>query len=263
MNLKKTFYRKMLATDIEHSQEETDNIIQPFQLYTHTYQTTEYWFYLSTIIGEPSLYTDMVHTIRAASQHDIIYLCLNTPGGRLDTGIQIINAMKASKATVISVLEAEAASMGAIIFLAADQHIVNDNCRMMFHDFSGGATSGAKGNEQFKELTASIQLYNKLLKNVCVPFLSNEEVDRIIKGEDVWMDSDQIRKRLKIMEKVSDEKTKIQSVKKKTTSEKKNKQTNHENHQNKNLNNENKEVDVPVIDNENDESWKITREFCS
>lgn len=223
-------------------------IPQPsFQLYTHTYQTTEYWFYLSTIIGEPHQYTDMIHTIRAASSNDVIYICLNTPGGRLDTGIQLINAMRASNATVISVLEAEAASMGAIIFLAADQHIVNDNCRMMFHDFSGGATSGAKGNEQFKELTAAIQLYNKLLKNVCVPFLSIDEVERIIKGEDFWMDTDQIRKRLKNMEKQQEEKT-TKTIRRKTTN-KKIEQT----------------VEIQDTDNsdDNDDAWKITREFCS
>ena len=137
----------------------------------------------------------MIHTIRSASADSVIYLCVNTPGGRLDTGIQLINAIKSSKATIVGVLDAEASSMGSIILLAADQYIINDNCRMMFHDFSGG-TSNGKGNEQIKELTAAIQLYNKLLKSVCVPFLSTDEVERIIKGEDFWMDSDQIRVRL-------------------------------------------------------------------
>ena len=105
-----------------------------------------------------------------------------------------------SKATVVGVLDAEASSMASIIFLACDQHIVNDNCRMMFHDFSGGASSG-KGNEQIKELTASIQLYNNLLKNVCSPFLNDDEIQRIIRGEDFWMDSDEIRQRFSRMPK--------------------------------------------------------------
>jgi ATP-dependent protease ClpP protease subunit len=168
-----------------------------FTLYSHTHQATEYWFYISSTIREPSEYTDMIHTIRHAGADDMVFICLNTPGGRLDTGIQIVNALRSSDATIVAVLEAEASSMGAIIFLAADQHIVHENCRMMFHDFSGGGSSGAKGNEQFKELTAAIQLYNNLLKNVCVPFLTPDEVNQIIKGEDFWMDSDQINKRLK------------------------------------------------------------------
>jgi len=167
----------------------------PFQLYTSTTEQVDYWFYLSTQIGAPSLYTDMIHTIRMAPASSTVYLCINTPGGRLDTGIQLINAIKASQATIVGVLDAEASSMGSIILLSADDYIIHDNCRMMFHDFSGG-TSNGKGNEQIKELTAAIQLYNKLLKSVCVPFLSNEEVERIIKGEDFWMDSDQIRERL-------------------------------------------------------------------
>lgn len=172
-----------------------DQLPPPFQLYTTTREQVDYWFYISTGIGAPSMYTDMIHTIRSANEGDVIYLCINTPGGRLDTGIQLINAIKSSKATIVSVLDAEASSMGSILLLSADQYIINDNCRMMFHDFSGG-TSNGKGNEQIKELTAAIQLYNNLLKRICIPFLEEAEVERIIKGEDFWMDSDQIRERL-------------------------------------------------------------------
>lgn len=191
----------------------------PFQLYTHTYQTTEYWFYISSSIHDPGSYTEMIHTIRTAGPDDVIFLCLNTPGGRLDTGIQIVNAMKSSEATIVAIIEAEAASMGAILFLAADEHVVHDNCRMMFHDFSGGGNSGAKGNEQFKELTAAIQLYNKLLKNVCIPFLAPQEVERIIKGEDFWMDADQIRKRLKNLSEKKEVGTKPKRTRKKNSTQ--------------------------------------------
>ena len=191
----KRITKRINATNEDMIDAVLEQIPPPFQLYTTTTEQVDYWFYLSTQIGAPSLYTDMIHTIRSASADSVIYLCVNTPGGRLDTGIQLINAIKSSKATIVGVLDAEASSMGSIILLAADQYIINDNCRMMFHDFSGG-TSNGKGNEQIKELTAAIQLYNKLLKSVCVPFLSTDEVERIIKGEDFWMDSDQIRVRL-------------------------------------------------------------------
>jgi ATP-dependent protease ClpP protease subunit len=187
---------KQYTSNSDNYEEGLGNPQPAYQQVTTTYHTNEHWFYLSTPILEPGLYTDMIHTIRTASIEDVIYVCLNTPGGRLDTGIQILNAMRSSQAVIITVLEAEASSMGSILFLAADQHIVHDNCRMMFHDFSGGA-GGGKGNEQFKELTNTLQLYNKLLKSICVPFLTNDEVDGIIEGKDYWMDSDEIRERLK------------------------------------------------------------------
>jgi ATP-dependent protease ClpP protease subunit len=198
--------QKLFMKSEDYDTESTVSIVHPpaFQYYSNVNQAVEHWFYISSAIRDPSEYTDMTHTIRSASQYDTIYICLNTPGGRLDTGIQLVNAMRASQASIVAVLEAEASSMGAILFLAADQHIVHENCRMMFHDFSGGASSG-KGNEQFKELTAAIQLYNKLMKNVCVPFLSEDEVDRIIKGEDFWMDSDEITKRLELVYKQREE----------------------------------------------------------
>ena len=39
------------------------------------------------------------------------------------------------------------------------------------------------------------------MSRVCHPFLSHEEIDNILRGEDIWMDSDEIRKRLKRMNK--------------------------------------------------------------
>ncbi len=156
-------------------------------------------FYLSGEIGAPIQYTDLLYTLRTASEVDIIYLHLNTPGGNFDTGLQIINNIAASPARVTTVLEARAYSMGALIFLSGDELIVHDTCQLMFHNYSSALIG--KGNEQQAQVLAISKWFEKVMRNVCKPFLIDEEVERILRGEDIWMDSDEIRRRLANLQK--------------------------------------------------------------
>lgn len=156
-------------------------------------------FYLSGEIGAPILYTDLLYTLRTANKSDAILLHLNTPGGNFDTGLQIINNIGASEARVITILEARAYSMGALIFLAGDELIVHDTCLLMFHNYSSALIG--KGNEQQAQVLAVSKWFEKVMRQACKPFLSDDEVTRILRGEDIWMDSDDIRKRLAHLQK--------------------------------------------------------------
>lgn len=167
---------------------------KPYQTYEQTFTATHVHFYLSKEIKEPDLYTDMIHRITAASPSDVIFIHLNMPGGHLDTGIQLINAMQNSQAKIITVLESMAYSLGTLIFLAGDEMIVNDHCMIMFHNFKGGIHG--KGNELISQLEATVKWFQTLSKKIYIPFLSEEEFERMVRGEDFWMQSPEIRKRL-------------------------------------------------------------------
>lgn len=151
-------------------------------------------YYLAGGIQQSQYYTELFYTLRTASGNDLIYLHLNTSGGDFDTGLQIINNMRASDAHVVTVLEARAYSMGAFIFLAGDEFVVHDNCQLLFHIYSG--VFAGKGNEQQAEGLALSSWFEKFMMRTCQPFLSAKEVKSILKGADLWMDSDEIRHRI-------------------------------------------------------------------
>lgn len=170
---------------------------QPFQgliRYEQQLPIHQISYYLCGEIRAPEFYTELYYTLRTAAETDLIYLHLNSPGGDFDTGLQIINNMCASSAQVITVLEARAYSMAAFIFLAGDQLVVHDNCQLMFHTYSSGFFG--KGHEQQAEVAALGNWFEKVMTRICVPFLSPAEVDKILKGSDTWMDSDEIERRL-------------------------------------------------------------------
>lgn len=154
-------------------------------------------YYLCGEIREPQYYTELFYTLRTASETDLVYLHLNSSGGDFNTGLQIINNVLASNARVVTILEARAYSMAALIFLCGDELIVHDNCQLMFHIYSG--IFAGKGNEQQAEVIAVGSWFEKVMSRLCSPFLSMHEIENILKGSDVWLDSDEIRRRLQRM----------------------------------------------------------------
>ncbi|MBA5687745.1 Clp protease ClpP [Rugamonas apoptosis] len=188
-----------MSSHTPSAQEQEQDELEPFVFqglsrYERQTQIRQISYYLTGTIQQSCYYTELFHTLRTASDVDLIYLHLNTSGGDFDTGLQIINNMQASNAHVITVLEARAYSMGAFIFLAGDELLVHDNCQLLFHIYSGVFTG--KGNEQQAESLALSNWFEKFMTRTCQPFLSATEIKNILKGSDLWMDSDEIQRRL-------------------------------------------------------------------
>ena len=185
---------------IEIPDEELELETKPYGYYEQTLVRKVQHFYLSGYIDEPASYIDMVHKIRVAGPDETIFIHLNTEGGDLSTGIQLVNAMKYSDAHIVCSLEGEAYSLGSLIFLAGDEFIIHDNSIMMIHNFSGGIYG--KGNEQVSQLEATIKWFNTIARDYYTPFISEEELADILKGEDIWLQADDVRKRLNKMVKI-------------------------------------------------------------
>lgn len=178
-------------------EDESDGEVVPFQgllRYERQVPVRQVSYYICGELKEPQYYTELFFTLRTASETDLIYLHLNSPGGDFNTGLQIINNIAASSARVVTILEARAYSMAALIFLSGDELFVHDNCQLMFHTYSG--IFAGKGNEQQAEIAAVGRWFEKVMRRICTPFLSDDEVDRILKGADYWIDSDDISRRL-------------------------------------------------------------------
>ena len=202
----------------EHEEEgaEEKEPRRPYNFYEQKATSRHLHYYISSRLEEPAKYAEMIHQIRSASANDIIHLHLNTPGGLVSTGVQIISAMRATQAHVVSHLEGEACSMGALLFLSADEMVVYDDSILMFHNYSGGAFG--KGHEITAVIDATNKWYTKLTKSVCSPFLTDAELVKIFEGADMWMLSDEVQTRLKTMAKILSKK---EAAKKKVAKKKK------------------------------------------
>lgn len=195
-------------TDITNARncDEEEEVVKPFEYFEQPLNSKIHHFYLSGIILEPALYVKMIHTILVSPPQDTIYIHLNTPGGYLHTGIQIVNAMKSSEATVVCSLEGEAKSLGSLIFLAADQFIVHDNSLMLIHNFSGGVYG--KGKEAEMEMIASLAWFSDIGDKYYIPFLTKKEFEGVVNDADIWLHAEEIRTRLDKMVKANEKELK-------------------------------------------------------
>ena len=214
------FIMKRQTTNVREPDEEVVVEAAPFRgliRYEQQSPIRQVSYYLCGEILEPQHYTEMFHTLRTANHTDLIYLHLNSSGGDFNRGLQIINNIIASEAHVVTILEARAYSMAALIFLAGGKLIVHDNCQLMFHIYSG--YFAGKGNEQQAEVIAVGKWFEKVMARICIPFLSEAEIGRILTGSDLWMDSDEISHRLMRMQRAQDKTSKLKPKVKKPKAE--------------------------------------------
>lgn len=191
---------------IEEIEDITDN--KHFSYYEQMVSKRIMHFYLSNEISEPVNYITMIYKISSADPSDTIIIHINTIGGDLGTGIQIVNAIKSSQAHIICSIEGYAYSLASMIFLAGHEFIVHDNSLMLIHNETGGLYG--KGNERMTEMAATVKWFNTLAKSYYVPFISEQELEAVLKDEDIWLQAADIRKRLGKMVKIlnSEEKEK-------------------------------------------------------
>lgn len=167
----------------------------PFEVVSDTFDIHRHSIYLSEAIGDPIEYVPILSSLRAAHEHDEFVFYLNTEGGQLATGLQLINAIRDTAARVTMVLDPQAYSMGALLFLTGHELVIPDGAQLMFHNYSGGVPMG-KGHEQLAEVQAAMKSYERVLRRVCLGFLTDDEIKGVMSGQDVWLDSEEIRERL-------------------------------------------------------------------
>lgn len=164
------------------------------KVYTRTRAVVDSDIYISGELLAPENYIEEFQTLSEAGESDNINLYINCPGGRIDTAVQYLSRMKSTKATVTAHIEGLCQSAATYLFLAADQWIVNPNCLMMIHNYSGGAYG--KGKELLENAKANDKWVKKLMSDIYEGFLTEEELAEVNKNQDIWLTSEAIQSRL-------------------------------------------------------------------
>jgi len=145
-------------------------------------------------ISEAYYFQEELATIRAATANDIIHILINCEGGMIKTAKAFLSALAQTEAHVITEIEGEACSAATLIFLAGHEHLVSDDAEFMIHTSSYGYGGKESNVRQYVEHQAKAT--DRLLRKYYKHFLTEEEIDDVIKGRDLWMDADEIMERL-------------------------------------------------------------------
>jgi len=152
-------------------------------------------FYLSGEIESSEEYIQWFDTIRHAGETDVIKIYINSGGGDVFTAIQFMRALEETSANVVMSVEGLCASAATMIMLCGDSFEISQHSMFMFHNYSGG-TFG-KGGEMLDQLQHERAWSEKLLRETYSDFLTEEEIVSILNNRDIWMDGEEVIKRLK------------------------------------------------------------------
>ena len=134
-------------------------------------------------IDDSEDYQELMSLIRQASPHDVVEVYLETCGGRLDVGLQLIDELNRCPAQKVCYVSSGTASMGTIIFLAVEWDIVDVSplSTFHFHSVSYGSIGKHQDNiervDHIQKLTGRI--YDKYYKGV----LTDKQIEDITKNK--------------------------------------------------------------------------------
>jgi ATP-dependent protease ClpP protease subunit len=171
-------------------------------------------FYLSGTIEDSSEYVAWFEIMRNAGENDVIQIHINSYGGDLFTAIQFLRAIADTQAHVICSVEGACMSAATMIFLCADTFEVSEHSMFMFHNYS--SMTHGKGGEMYDNIVHERKWSEHLLKRIYDGFLRPDEISALLANKDLWMDGQEVLKRLterqKKFEKIAKAKTNEKSV---------------------------------------------------
>ena len=151
-------------------------------------------FYLCGEIKPAEDYVEWFQILRAAGETDIIYIRINSEGGDLFSALQLVRAIQESNATIVCSVEGICMSAATLIFLSADRFELSDHTMFMFHNYSSGTIG--KGGEMYDQITHFRSWSEKLFDSFYKDFLTPEEIKSMLDNKDIWLDADEVAKRL-------------------------------------------------------------------
>ncbi len=161
---------------------------------TNTFTQQLITIYIDRELGTPDEYRAVFNALQKAQEYDVVKMVLNTQGGCLDTAMQLYHYLLETQATTYAEIH-NAYSAGAIIALACDEIEVARYGSMMIHSII--VQSFGKMHEMDQQVTFTHKHAHSILSDVFDGFLTNKEIQSVIKGKDIWLSEAEIVKRSK------------------------------------------------------------------
>lgn len=157
-------------------------------------QMTQYTVPIDEDIGDPAYYRGIVNMLSSANEQDIVIFRINSRGGRMDGLLSLLDAIETTEAMTIADIVGECASAASILALNCDQCVAGKYAEMLCHEVRYGV--GGKSSDNISHVQHIKKIADKLIWNTYEGFLSNEEIESVLNGKELFLDSDDIVERL-------------------------------------------------------------------
>lgn len=154
----------------------------------------DYHLRLARPITEVDDFAEEFQLFAGAGEGDTIYIDIVTPGGSVDTGHMIRRAITNTAAHTIGYIGPTCASVGTAIALACEEWEIDEMSSFMIHTASYGYVGMAphvKANVDHSD-----KMINRFVRTTYAGFLTDDEIERVIDGKEVYFEGDELAQRL-------------------------------------------------------------------
>lgn len=139
-------------------------------------------------------YIELIRFLKCASPEDILILEINNGGGSVDVCLTLCSAITESEAHVVAKCTGIVASAAATIAAACDSQDVDNDCSILVHCGSFGASG--KTNDTVAYSKHVEQVIRRMLRRYFTGVLTEEEITSVEQGKEFWMFGDEFLERL-------------------------------------------------------------------
>jgi len=150
-------------------------------------------------IDTPDYYSEFCDVLLQATENDVVEIYFSTVGGNGSSMITLLNLLGNCKAETHGFLMSEAHSAGSYLFLACDKQYVGRFTSMLLHQASYG-TGGS--HHEVKAYVDHVAIEERdLVTTVYKHFLSDEEIEQLMQGRQIYLYETDIASRLEARDK--------------------------------------------------------------
>lgn len=167
---------------------------KPNRIMVNQHVSNEYHLRLARPITDIDDFEEEFQLFAAAGERDVIRLDIVTPGGSLDTGHMLRRAINNTAAHTIAYIGPTCASAGTAIALACEEWEIDEMSSFMIHTASYGYVGMAphvKANVDHSD-----KMINRFVRTTYAGFLTEEEIERVIDGKEVYFEGEELAQRL-------------------------------------------------------------------
>ena len=129
---------------------------------------------------------EILNILHDAGPDDTLEVRINSSGGIARYGQQFINVMfDRFLNRTITVIDSDALSIAALVFLAGDRRVIYPHSSLLFHDLSLSTTG--KVNEAIKMLEVIHSIFGEYLTSLMHPFFTADEIKSVSCGLDLCL----------------------------------------------------------------------------
>lgn len=149
---------------------------------------------LSRTITEADDFEDEFQVLAAAGPNDVVKIIINSDGGTISTALLLCKAIRECEAHTVAFIGMFCASSATLIALACSEWEIDTESSFMIHT----ATYGLYGKAQ--EVSAQARhmdkMITRLMYSAYTGFLTQEEIQGVIDGKDMWLEGEELAGRL-------------------------------------------------------------------